>query len=203
MIRIHDLSLTKSGKKIFKDVSLHIPSGEKHLISGKSGSGKSSLFRLMLGFEQPDAGRIDINGMELSPETIHSIRGLVFYLSQDVELPHLTGEQLIAETLKYNKRSPMAKKDLVFFLEILSLPMTLLQQNTDDLSGGERQRLGLLLCFLLNRPIWLLDEPTSALDKQAKYQISEYIAGTEKTVLIISHDQAWFDLPGIIMTEWR
>ena len=71
------------------------------------------------------------------------------------------------------------------------MDIKLLEQNIKDLSGGERQRVGLLIGFLLDRPVWLLDEPTSALDDAMKRKVSKFILGQDKTIVIISHDDVW------------
>ncbi len=70
-----------------------------------------------------------------------------------------------------------------------------------DLSGGERQRLGLALCQLMDRPIWLLDEVTSGLDKTLKHKVYNMVMESDKTVLIISHDDIW-DNQSIRKVRW-
>ncbi|WDP84238.1 MAG: ATP-binding cassette domain-containing protein [Desulfobacter sp.] len=166
---------------MIKNFSMDIGKGEKHLISGRSGSGKTSFLRLLLGFDPQDTGIIQINGLTFSKPDIKSIRNLIFYLSQDVDLPDETGISLIHRVLRLNRDTAMDMGQMDFFLSLLALTPGSLEKKVSVLSGGERQRLGLLLGFMLNRPIWLLDEPTSALDEPMKKSIARHIMGMNQT----------------------
>ena len=110
MIQIKDLSYSRSGKTILSRFSFQVQAGEKVLIQGRSGSGKTSLFKLILGFEPPDAGQIIVNVRPLDKENITGVRQDLFYLSQDVDLPDLTGQDLIAASLKHNQGGAQEKK---------------------------------------------------------------------------------------------
>lgn len=202
MIKVNDLSFSRSGTQIISHCSFKARPEEKVLIHGRSGTGKSSFFKLLLGFEQPDTGAIEVNGMRLAKESIRDIRQAIYYLSQDVDLPDLKGAVLMETSLKLNKTAPPSTERLAQYLEILSFSQGLLDQPVSHLSGGERQRLGLLLCFLLDRPLWLLDEPTAALDKASKAAVIQFIAETDKTVLVISHDDLWQGSAGFTLKEW-
>jgi putative ABC transport system ATP-binding protein len=203
MITINNLSYTRSGRTLLSGFSLQVNQGEKALIHGKSGTGKTSILKLILGFELPDTGQVLVNRRPVTKEHIKDIRGDVFYLSQDVDLPDLFGEEIIAAALASNHQPTPSGQQMDTWLKRLSFQQALLSQPTSRLSGGERQRLGLLLCFLLDRPIWLLDEPTSALDREMKSRVAHYISGTEKTVLVISHDETWQAIPGMTMKAWQ
>ena len=203
MISIQDLNYTMDGHPVLSGFSMEINPGKKILIRGRSGSGKTSLFRLLLGFAAPDAGSIHINGLPLDTAHIREIRNHVFYLSQDVDLPHETGSTLVARLERLNKERPLLMESRDDFLTLLDLPPTLLGKKISVLSGGERQRLGLLMGFLLNRPVWLLDEPTSALDDAMKKIVADYITAMDKTVLVVSHDRVWEEQPEIIKFDWR
>lgn len=188
---------------VLSDFSMEINDREKLLIKGRSGSGKTSLFRLLLGFVAPDTGSIQIDGLSLDKQHINKIRNRVFYLSQDVDLPHETGQVLITRLARLNREHSFLLDSLDFFLSLLDLPKVLLEKNISVLSGGERQRLGLLMGFLLDRPIWLLDEPTSALDDAMKEIVASHIMAMDKTVLVVSHDRVWEKQPDIIKFNWR
>jgi len=203
MISIQDMSFTMDGNPVFSDFSMEINSGTKMLIKGRSGSGKTSLFKLLLGFAQPDTGNIRINGLALDKTHIREIRNSFFYLSQDVDLPHETGRTLIARLERLNREHPLVIDSLGHFLTLLDLPPSLLEKKIPVLSGGERQRLGLLMGFLLDRPIWLLDEPTSALDDAMKEIVVDYITAMDKTILVVSHDRVWEAHPDITKFNWR
>ena len=190
MIRFESVCLTFQSRDIFSNFNFTVFENEKILIQGKSGVGKTTLFKLLLGFEIINKGNIFVNNSKINKTNIHSIRKQIFYLSQDIDLRQETISILIQEILKANsiKQKDSKLKELLIFLELDS---KLLKQEMKDLSGGERQRIGLLLCFLLNRPIWLLDEPTSALDDAMKNKIAGYICDQDKTIMIISHDDIW------------
>lgn len=203
MITIQHLNYSVPDKKILSDFSFHAAPGEKHLVVGRSGTGKTSLFKLILGFVQPDSGTIFVDGHRLSPPHLKEIRQQIFYLSQDVDLPGETGNTLIERVFLLNHLPGPDTRSVQTYLDLLCLAPSLLDKEIPRLSGGERQRVGLLLCFLLNRKIWLLDEPSSALDSEAKAQLAEFICTRENTVIIISHDEVWQNRPEIKQLRWH
>jgi len=200
LITYLDIELQKGSKHILNRFNLSVVKGDKLLISGKSGSGKTTLFKLLLGFETPDKGRVLFNEHPVSKAHIVHIRQQIFYLSQDIDLKQGRVRRVIDEVLDANKtkEDPGFKKKWMRFLE---LDEKILEQNIKKLSGGERQRIGLLLCFLLQRPVWLLDEPTSALDDKMKEKVSRFIMEQDKTVFIISHEKLWGNIRRITIGE--
>lgn len=190
MIQYESICLSYQGKPVFSDFNLDICETDKILLQGKSGAGKTTLFRLVLGFETADSGRVLFNNQEISKKNIQDIRRSIFYLSQDIDLQHGIVETVIHEILRANA-IPDNTDTKETFLDLLELPAKVFRQNINRLSGGERQRVGLLIGFLLDRPVWLLDEPTSALDDIMKLKLADIICAQEKTVAIISHDEVW------------
>lgn len=193
MIRYHDIHLEYDGKNIFSGFSLDVTENEKLLISGPSGCGKTSLFKILLGFTRLKSGRVLYNDHEINARTIRTVRRDLFYLSQDIDFRNAPVNAVLDEIFSYEPNRdlvPMpAHRD--HLMQMLDLGADILQQDMQKLSGGERQRLGLLVCFLLNRPVWLLDEPTSSLDEKLRRKVVDYIMAAGKTVLIISHDDIW------------
>ena len=190
MIIFESVCLSFQNRDIFSNFNFTVFENEKVLVQGKSGVGKTTLFKLLLGFETINRGNIFVNNSKIDKTNINIIRKQIFYLSQDIDLRQETISILIQEILKANSINQKDSK-LNEFLIFLELDSKLLKQEMKDLSGGERQRVGLLLCFLLNRSIWLLDEPTSALDDAMKNKIAGYICDQDKTIMIISHDDIW------------
>ena len=192
MIQFESVNLSFQEKNLFSRLDLNIRKCEKVLIQGKSGIGKTSLFRLLLGFLPVNSGKITFHGCKIDQAHIKEIRNQIFYLSQDIDLRQEPVENLIHDILTANSiiYSDSKAKE---FMNLLELDSKLLTQNSKNLSGGERQRAGLLLCFLLNRSVWLLDEPTSALDDAMKNKIADFICNQnqDKTIIIISHDTVW------------
>ncbi len=193
MIELHNVDLKLGSKEIFHNYDLKIRSAEKLVINSPSGAGKTSLFRLILGFQLPDRGNIYVNDLAVIPKNISAIRNSISYLSQDIDLPQIKTSELITHIFDYqNNRNKKPENDEILkILDNFMLSSDHLEKNITDLSGGERQRMGLAICFLLDRKIVLLDEPTSALDKTIKDKIIAHILNTNKTILIISHDEVW------------
>ena len=191
MISFESVCLRHQGKDIFNNLDLTILEKENVLIQGKSGIGKTTLFKLLLGFGTADSGSILFNGYKIGKTHINEIREQIFYLSQDIDLRHESVGTLLDEILKVNLIQHKNSNKIEKILNFLELDIKLLEQNIKDLSGGERQRVGLLIGFLLDRPVWLLDEPTSALDDAMKRKVSKFILGQDKTIVIISHDDVW------------
>jgi UDP-glucose/iron transport system ATP-binding protein len=202
MISFESVSLDINKIQIFSDLNLGINKNEKRLILGRSGRGKTSLFRLILGFEQPSSGQILINGLRVDKVNITQIRRQIFYLSQDIDLKDEQIISLVTDIWKFNFAKEPPLEEINSYLEFLELPSAILQKKTMDLSGGERQRIGLLIGFLLDRPIWLLDEPTSALDDAMKEKIAAHILSLDKTMVIISHDHVWRNQSNLKIKRW-
>lgn len=202
MISFESVSHNIGNTQIFSDRSLCLGKNEKVLILGKSGLGKTSLFRLILGFEQPESGKIVVNGLNLDKDHIHQIRQQLFYLSQDIDLKNETIRGLVTDIWEFNFAKELCQEEINRQLTFLELSPGILQKKTGELSGGERQRIGLMIGFLLNRPIWLLDEPTSALDDAMKKKIANHILSLDKTLVIISHDQCWQDNSTVRIERW-
>lgn len=192
MIRFKDIHLSFGERTILDNFSLDIESGEKILLNAPSGSGKSSLIKLLLGFIRPQRGSIYYRDQKLSGENIHSIRMEIAWVNQDITLRKLRVDEVLEEVGNFS-----ANRDINLFgklyelLEEFALSREILHKNIDKLSGGERQRLGLIIAILMDREVLLLDEVTSSLDAAMKRKVEEWIASTNKTVILISHDSHW------------
>lgn len=190
IVEYNNINLSFDRKIILENFSLRINPGEKILISGKSGKGKSTLLRMLLGFQTPDSGQIFIDGKELSNDKIFDFRKYYAYVNQDITIRNEKVREVLKEisTYKGNNFTGTLSEEL---LEQFEMNKELLEKKTSDLSGGERQRLGIVLAIMLDRPIFLLDEVTSALDAQLKEKVVQYFEQTDKTVISISHDPEW------------
>ena len=202
MIRFDRVSFERGGKQIFSNLCLEVESNEKLLIRGKSGIGKSSLLKILLGFERVDSGRVVIGNREVSPSHIRKIRQQIFYLSQDIDLKNEIVSVMVKEIVSYHSQKDNPLKQLKPMMQFLEMDDILLIRKTAELSGGERQRLGLLIGFLLDRPIWLLDEPTSALEEEMKKKLVLYILDLNKTMIVVSHDRVWTNNDRIRIERW-
>jgi len=192
MFRLEHLTKQFSDQFVLEDFSFDILEGEKIIISGRSGIGKTTLFRLLLGFEQPDNGKIHFENELLTEITVWNLRRRVAYVSQDMNIGRGNLQEFFNETLSLKANVEYKNGSLEELEELLNsfeLPDTLLQKNIEELSGGEKQRVAIINALLLKRNIFFLDEITSALDKSLKSKVLDYfLLNPAFTVLSISHD---------------
>ncbi len=187
-------------KIIFDDLSFQIRAGARILFLGPSGTGKTTLFQLILGFDTVDSGEILIDGEPVNPLLINDLRKKVAYIPQIVELGQGIVKDILDELMSFqaNTRLTHWQEKLTALLPKFNLEAHILEQQFSMLSGGEKQRLAIIIAILLEREIFLLDEPTAALDTALKQKITHYFSErTDATLLIISHDVEWRQLDGI------
>jgi putative ABC transport system ATP-binding protein len=195
MISITSLSLSYNGKRIFDNFSLSLKHNEKLVLNSPSGTGKTTLVKIIMGFENSYTGTVEIDSKTLTPASVKLLRNKIAYVSQDVDLPQLSVDAFLKEVfnLWYNKNLKFNIDSFNKYVKKFNLPLDIQQKDIPDLSGGERSRLGIITALLLDRPILILDEPTAALDSDMKSMVSKYILSLNKTVMIISHDEVWFE----------
>ena len=200
MIQFKNINLSFNGKKIINNLSFEINQGEKVVFSGKSGSGKSSVFNLLLGFAEPDSGEIFFKKELVDEKSVWNVRKDVAYIDQDVSL----GDGKVADLftfvsgLKTNSLLDFNEKKINELLTYFELGRDVPDKDTGDLSGGERQRLSIVIAILLKREIFFLDEVTSSLDGHLKQKVVDYFLAEENwTCLVNSHDAIWLDSPGV------
>jgi len=192
MFSIQHITKRFTEQFVLQDFSFDIQPGDKVIVCGRSGIGKTTLFRLLLGFEKPDNGAIYFENQLLDETTVWKLRRRVAYVSQDLNIGRGNLQAFFNETLSI-KANLQYKNDslngLNGLLDYFNLPEALLQKNIEELSGGERQRVAIINALLLKRTIFFLDEITSALDKSLKSKVLDYfLLNPEFTVLSISHD---------------
>ena len=181
-------------RPIIKDVSLEINPGETVAIVGSSGSGKSTIGRLLFRFYDVQKGSIKIDGQDLRDITQKSLHSSIGVVPQDTVLFNDTIYYNIAYGLDNASRSMVenAAKDAQIHDFIMSLPEgyeTTVGERGLKLSGGEKQRVGIARTLLKNPPILLLDEATSALDTETEKNIRHALnnASEGRSVLTIAH----------------
>ena len=194
MIKLEDITVRINNAYILKDFNLTIEKGEKVLISGKSGIGKSTLLKLLLGFALPDKGSIHFNDSILDKDNIWEFRKSVAYVSQDLDIGEGEVRELINNIFmfKSNSEAPFNKESLTELMRIFELNDEILSKNYEELSGGEKQRIVIIISILLKRDIFLLDEISSALDENLKKKVINYFFDQKDlTVIIVSHDTSF------------
>lgn len=181
-------------REILKDINLTVRSGSSIAFVGSSGSGKTTVMKLLCGFYYPQKGSYRIYGHDFHQWDIQSLRSKIGLVSQNVFLFPGT----VAENISYGK--PGASREEIIDAcrkanahdFILQLPMgyeTEIGERGAKLSGGQKQRLSIARAFLKDAPILLLDEPTSAVDVETEEGIQEALrkVSENRTVITIAH----------------
>jgi ATP-binding cassette subfamily B multidrug efflux pump len=186
-------------KGIIEDLTLNIRAGEKVGLVGRSGAGKTTLMNLLLRFYELEAGKISIDGQDISKVTQESLRSLIGVVTQDTSLLHRSIRDNIAygrpdatdaEIIEAARRANAWE-----FIEGLAdlhgrqgLDAQVGERGV-KLSGGQRQRVAIARVFLKDAPILVLDEATSALDSEVEAAIQENLFALMKgkTVIAIAH----------------
>ena len=175
-------------KEVLREVSFAVHSGEFVALVGSSGSGKSTVMRLIAGLDQPSAGAISIDGRPVSAPG--SDRGMVF---QKYSLyPWLTAAQNVAFGMELQGRSRQEVRErTAYFLEVVGLADAA-RRLPRELSGGMQQRIAIARALAAEPQVLLLDEPFGALDIQIRESMQEFLRDlwqrTGLTALLITHD---------------
>ncbi len=178
---------------LFKGFSLQIKAGEKLALVGQSGSGKTSLTKLLFRFVEPQKGSIEFDGINSHCFTLASLREQITLIPQQPELFHRSVRDNItlgADMSDTELNNIAQKAQCLEFIQALEFGFdTLVGERGVKLSGGEKQRIAIARAFLENAPIVVLDEATSALDSltEQKIQVAIFDLLKKKTAIVIAH----------------
>ncbi|UOF02137.1 ABC transporter ATP-binding protein [Bdellovibrio reynosensis] len=183
-----------NGIPVLKNIDLQVPAGKTVAIVGPTGSGKSTITKLLLRFYQATQGKILLGGLDIETCDPRNLRGQIGVVSQDVFLFHGT----IYENISYG--APGATREEVLaaakkayadeFIDKLPQGIdTIIGERGQKLSGGQRQRLSIARVILKNPPVLILDEATSAVDNETEAVIQKSLAeiSKDRTTIIIAH----------------
>lgn len=193
-ISCQNIDFSYKEETILKNFNLDLPKTGIIGISGRSGTGKSTLLKLLMRFWDVDRGQVLISGENIRNVKTKALRDMESFVTQDTVLFHDSIEKnlLIANPDARHEQVVEACKKASVHDFIMSLPegyQTNVGELGETLSGGERQRLGVARAFLHNAPLVLLDEPTSNLDSLNEAVIlkslKEYCQ--DKMVVLVSH----------------
>ena len=195
MISVQDIKKNFGKVEALKGVSLEVDEGEKIVVIGPSGSGKSVLIRCINQLEVPDSGQIFVDGMDLSdkkvkPRDLAKVTAMVF---QSYNLyPHKTVLENVTlgpiKVLKVDKAE--AEESGRKYLKRVGLEEKM-DKYPDQLSGGQQQRVAIARAMNMHPKIMLLDEPTSALDPEMVQEVLDVIktlAETNMTIVMVTHE---------------
>jgi len=192
------------------NVHIDFAAGATTALIGSSGSGKSTVLRLLLGLDYPDTGSIKIDGDALNPSHVLELRRRVGYVIQEGGLfPHLTvlgNLALLPRHLGWNAEKIRQRAEELAALT--HLPLDVMTRYPAELSGGQRQRVALMRALMADPAALLLDEPLGALDPIVRHELQDELKRIfeqlGKTVIIVTHDlaeAAWFAERLVLMRD--
>lgn len=180
---------------VLRDFNLTLREGQVTALVGPSGAGKTTVLNLLLRFYDCSPGSIFIDGVDIREFSVASVRDLMTYVGQDVQLFNDT----LRANISYGLGEGLSDEDIMAVAKRAKLDhvIQLLPRGLDavigdrgvQLSGGEKQRVCIARALLKDRPILLLDEATSALDSETETDIQDAVAAAAKgrTVVVIAH----------------
>jgi ATP-binding cassette, subfamily B, bacterial len=182
------------GSEVLHNVSLKVEPGETIAFVGQTGSGKSTLMKLLLRFYEPHAGEILLDGRRIDGLSLDSLRRCIGFVSQDVFLFQGTVRDNIAygspnATLAQVVAAAQAAEAADFIAAMANGYDTVVGERGQKLSGGQRQRLSIARALLKNPPVLILDEATSAVDNETEAAIQRSLQhiSHSRTTLVIAH----------------
>ncbi|WP_030548301.1 peptidase domain-containing ABC transporter [Streptomyces exfoliatus] len=192
-IRLREVSFryTRHSRPVLENLSLEIPAGAKVAFVGASGSGKSTVGRVVCGLHQPTGGAVEFCGRPMSAYRTDFLRGQIGYVPQEVHLHNRTvlenltlGQDIDEATV----REYCAAVGILDFVEELPMGLrTLVSEMGSNFSGGQRQRLAIVRTLLQRPRVIVLDEATASLDTANERRVSRIIAETGATQIVIAH----------------
>lgn len=195
-VQVRGLTKSFGGTTVLDGIDLDLPPGSATAIVGASGCGKTTLLRLIAGFETPDSGSVSISGQQMSGPAVFvpAHRRAVGYVAQDGALfPHLTVGQNIAYGLPATRRGAATRRRVAELLETVALEPSYASRGPHQLSGGQQQRVALARALARRPKLMLLDEPFSSLDAglraSTRKAVAHLLATAGVTTLVVTHDQ--------------
>ena len=191
-VEFESVSYHRDDRTILDNASVVIQSGEKVALTGTSGSGKTTIFSLLLHFYDVSTGHIRIGGQDIEDWSKKDLRTVVTYVEQEPDL--LPGT--LRENLTLGVEQAPVDDILITLLDQFGLEKfastdgleRLVGSSNSGLSGGERQRVAIIRALLQKSPVILVDEPTSALDSRSAELAMSGLLDTDATVIFASHD---------------
>jgi general L-amino acid transport system ATP-binding protein len=198
IVSIESLNKLYGSFQALSDVSLTVTRGEKVVVCGPSGSGKSTLIRCINGLESHEAGKIVVDGTELTSDlkSVDMIRSKVGMVFQSFNLfPHLTVlENLTLAPIKVRRMTESDAKALAMQLLERVRIAEQAEKYPGQLSGGQQQRVAIARALCLKPELMLFDEPTSALDPEMIQEVLDVMAELARdgmTMVCVTHEMGF------------
>lgn len=190
-LELKELTKTYGKQKVFDNLDLEIEDNEFFVVLGPSGTGKSTLLKLIVGIEQPDSGRVILNGKDIT-DLPPNKRNIAMVFQNYALYPNMSVFDNIAFPLRMHKVSGMRRR-VQEAAEKLNIS-DILKKNVTKISGGQKQRVALARAIVREPAIFLLDEPLSNLDARIRYSAREELKRIQRdlnnTFIFVTHDQS-------------
>ncbi|HJR77826.1 MAG TPA: ATP-binding cassette domain-containing protein [Nitrospiraceae bacterium] len=196
MIVLRNVDLTLGGRRILTDVSFEVPAGETKVILGGSGSGKTTILRLILGLFRPDRGSVTVDGEDIAQLPEHQLPRIRQKMAMVFQGAALFDSLTVRENVGYRLlEQGLIPEESIELVVRQSLQFVGLEDSIDsmpaDLSGGMRKRVGIARALATGAAIILYDEPTAGLDPINAYTICHLIMRLKTkgvTQVVVTHD---------------
>ena len=194
-IRFEHVTKSYGEREILNDFNMEIRRGEFLTIIGSSGSGKTTVLKLINGLISPTFGIIYVDGKDISKEDQTLLRRNIGYVIQGIGLfPHMTVRKNIANVpgLLNHRDKEKTRRAVERLIDVVGLEQEMLDRYPSELSGGQRQRVGIARALTANPDILLMDEPFGAVDEITRKMLQNEILRIHEqlgvTIVFITHD---------------
>ncbi len=193
IIEFQDVKKSYLEKTVLEHFNLSVNEGEFITIVGTSGSGKTTVLKMINGLIETTQGHVIVQGKDLKEHDLIQLRRQIGYVIQGSLLfPHMTVKQNIAYVPSLSQKNHDINDKIIECMKTVQLDLNLLNRYPSELSGGQQQRVGIARA-LINRPqILLMDEPFSAVDEITRVQLQDELLKiykqTSLTILFVTHD---------------
>jgi putative spermidine/putrescine transport system ATP-binding protein len=192
-LTLHSLSKSYNGQPVVSDADLSVGKGEFVSLLGPSGCGKTTTLQMIAGIVEPTAGRIMLDGRDITREKPNT-RGLGIVFQSYALFPHMTVAQNVGFGLEMRKVARTERDERIAKILALVQLAPLADRYPRQLSGGQRQRVAIARALVIAPPVLLLDEPLSNLDaklrEEMQFELRRIQRSVGTTTIMVTHDQA-------------